>query len=321
MTYWLDSGSEAEPLDYVIPELMSFDLNEIVKENMIDFLDKNKYCVMRIDGYDVDTGEYIVRYLPMLHRWHPDYKKRVMAKTYALNQWYQKNRVPVTLITFTTRQNDLIPDQILLLNSAFNKIKKVLNRRLGRFSYMWVIEAHKSGYCHLHMLYFGDELPIELQGDGKKNRGLIRDLWENKYDAGKIIDFSFSPAQRSLNNAGGYVFKYLSKTLAYEALEDRDSGYFLLSSWVREMSRRDSKYQGVRFWGCSRDISEAMRLNLNPSPVIWFRTNIKTASGWYPLWVSPDLWDDSGNDYLIRFDAWLSVITDFPSECLSGGVN
>src|SRR5665647_1115494 len=313
MPYWLNQ--EPKSLGYVQSVIREFDKNEQVKDKMVVYLEKNKNGVIRIDGYNQDTGEYEVRYMPLLHRWKPEYKKRVMAKTYAINKWYQKNRLPVTLITFTTRQIGMaIPDQIQLLKEAFNKVKKVMNRHLGRFPYLWVIEAHKSGMSHLHMLYFGAKLPVELQGDGKKNRGLIRELWENKYQAGKIIDFSFSPVQRSLNNAGGYVFKYLSKTLNYDMLSDRDSGYFLLSSWVREMSRRDTDYKGVRFWDCSRDLKKAMRLNRDASPIIWFRTNIKTDKGWFPLWVSPDLWGDTESLVLIRFDNWIKCNAVHPSE-------
>lgn len=325
MPYWLTREPEPEPLPYHQAVIRDYDLDEQVKDRMAEYLEKNKNGIIRIDGYNADTDEYEVRYIPMLHRWKPEYKKRVMAKTYAVNEWYKKNRLPVTLITFTTRQIDMtIPDQIKLLGESFNKVKKVMNRRLGHFPYLWVIESHKSGMSHLHMLYFGSELPVELRGDGKKNRGLIRDLWENKYNAGKIIDFSFSPSQRSLNNAGGYVFKYLSKTLNYEMLSDRDSGYFLLSSWVREMSRRDSHYSGVRFWDCSRDLKEAMRLNRDASPVIWFRSNIKTKNGWFPLWVSPDLWGDEESKILIKYDSWLNSLPSSDNSapaCVCGGVN
>jgi len=323
MTYWLNHEPEPEPEPYHQSVIRDYDLDEQVKDKMVDYLEKNKNGVIRIDGYNEDADEYEVRYIPMLHRWKPEYKRRVMAKTYAVNEWYKKNRMPVTLITFTTRQADLsIPDQVTLLRESFNKVKKVMNRHLGHFPYLWVIESHKSGMSHLHMLYFGPELPVELQGDGKNDRGLIRNLWEKKYDAGKIVDFSFSPSQRSLNNAGGYVFKYLSKTLSFEALADRDSGYFLLSSWVREMSRRDSHYTGVRFWDCSRDLKDAMLLNRAASPVIWFRSNIKTDKGWFPMWISPDLWGDAESDVLIKFDNWLAslpIANIAVPACASGG--
>lgn len=322
MPYWCDEPApEPEPLGCYQSEIRDYDLDEQVKDRMVEFLEKNKNCVIRIDGYDVDTDEYCVCYMPILHRWKEEYKKRVLAKTYAINEWYKENRCPVTLITFTTFQIGMsIPDQIDLLRTSFNKVKKVMNSRLGLFPYFWVIEPHKSGYCHLHLLYFGDELPVELTGDGKKVKGLLQEMWE-KYDAGTHwIDFSFSPAQRSLNNAGGYVFKYLAKTLTYEMLSDRNSGYFLLSSWVHEMSRRDTHYKGVRLWGCSRDLNEVMRLNRDASPVVWFRTNIKTDSGWFPLWVSPDLWGDAESNVLIRFDEWLSFSENVStSVCVSGG--
>lgn len=301
MAYWVDDDEERT----IQSTFKEFDLDEIVKEKMYDFLERTKKTVMRLDGFDPEKECYAVWYLPLLHRWKPQYLKRVLAKTYAINEWYKKHvpRLGVTMITFTTEQRDvMIPDQIEALRYSFNKIKKVMKKHLGSFSYLWVIEPHKTGYCHLHMLYFGSRIPTFIK---KK----IDDLWINKYHVARHhVNFEYSGYQRNLNNAGGYVFKYLSKTMDEKLITDRDSGYFLLASWVREMSRHDSRYNGVRMWGCSRDISDAMRYDKAVSPVCWFRVNLKTDTGWFPIWVSEDLWSDDGSTYIEKFDSWVSTV-------------
>ena len=282
-----------------------YDLDEIVKDQMFEFLERTSRVVLRLDGYNPEKDCYTVWYLPMLHRWKPQYKRRIMAKTYAINDWYKKHvpRLGVTMVTFTTEQSGImIPDQIASLQFCFNKIKKVMNKWLGRFSYLWVIEPHpSSGYCHLHLLYFGKRIPKFMQNK-------INDLWVNKYQVARhYVNFKYSGYQRSLNNAGGYVFKYLSKTMDEKLIEDTESNYFLMASWVREMSKRGSKYHGVRLWGCSRDISDAIRYEAKASTVVWFRVNIKTDKGWFPIWVSEDLWIDDGTTYLENYENWLKT--------------
>lgn len=307
MTYWLKSPEEreAEKLAAEQRTIKEFDENETVKAEFEAYLKKCSTGAMRLDGYDYDKDAFTVLYMPLVHRWTTLYKKRQLAKTYKINDWYKAHKQPVTLITFTTRQQNLtIPSQIDLLKDSFNKIKKVMKKILGGFSYVWVLEPHKSGYAHIHMLYFGKKL-------SKNNKKRIKDLWDKKYNAGTQLDFAYSKTQRSLNNAGGYVFKYLAKTMTYELLQMKDTGYYLLSSWVRKMSKRDTHYRGVRFWGASKDITAAMQAEYEPKPVIWFRTNIKMKDrttqkiSWFPVWVSPDLQDDDENKVLTNFDNWL----------------
>lgn len=309
MTYWLKTSEERQAEKDLEKNfqavLKQFDENEKVKDRFTQYLKENENGVIRLDGYNQETEDFEVLYLPILHRWKKEYKKRVLAKTYKINDWYKKNKQPVTLITFTTRQQGLkIPDQIDLLKDSFNKIKKIMNKLFGRFPYIWVMEPHKSGYAHIHMLYFGKRL-------SKNNKDRIKDLWEKKYNAGTQLDFAYSKTQRSLNNAGGYVFKYIAKTLDFDLLKDRETGYYMLSSWVREMSKRDTHYRGVRFWGASKDITAAMQADYEPRPVIWFRTNIKRTDkstkkvSWFPVWVSPDLECDDNNTTLNNFEKWL----------------
>ncbi|MDO9573469.1 MAG: hypothetical protein Q7I94_00635, partial [Candidatus Contubernalis sp.] len=80
----------------------------------------------------------------------------------------------------------------------------------------------------------------------------------------------------------------------------------------------------VRFWGCSRSLTKAMNADYEPKPVMWFRTNIrrfdekKNRLTWFPVWVSPDLYDDDNNTTLNKFDEWLptwfKALTDLGKE-------
>lgn len=268
-----------------------------------DFLKQSEKTVIRLDGCNLHTNEWCTSYISGLHRWKPEYKKRVYAKVQTLNDWYEEHRSPLTMATFTTFQRGLDKwQQIDLLKYSFNKAKKLLNKYLGRFSYVWTMEAHESGYSHIHMLMF--------KGISRLLREKLQHLWTGKYCAGgfsQSLDFTINKTQRDLRSAAGYVFAYIVKTLDYDMLESVSSGYYIQSSWVWKMSRHNTDYTGVRLWGCSRDLSEVMR---NPSErdsdVIWWRVNWKVpdTSGWFPLWIDEDM-----AEYPERIDEFDSLLS------------
>jgi hypothetical protein len=241
-----------------------------------------------------------------MHRWKKEYKKRIYAKLRQLNPWYETHHSPITMATFTTRQRGLsICEQIVLLKHCFNKAKKLLNKYLGKVSYFWILEPHKSGFAHIHMLIFKN-VPREI-------RYKLAESWNGSYGAGgykESLKFSMSKTQRSLQSAGAYVFKYIEKTLDYDLLSHTDSGYFKLSAWVWKMSRHDTSYTGVRFWGCSRDLSEVMAYaGEEDTDTIWWRVsywfdaNEKYPSGWFPVWIDADMAEYPERVY--DFDRWL----------------
>lgn len=252
-----------------------------------DFYEESEKCAIRLDGCCGSDGEWCTSYISGLHRWKPGYKKRVYAKLQCLNDWYDEHHSPLTMVTFTTRQRDLEKwEQIDLLKYSFNKAKKMLNKRLGRFSYVWVMECHESGYSHIHMIIFKD-VPRGVRRE-------LQSLWNNKYCAGgysESLNFSIKKGQRDLRSAGAYVFAYVVKTMDYEMLRHVDSGYYIQSSWVWKMSRRDTEYTGVRLWGCSRDISQAMAYSGEKNiDALWWRVSWKIPDGgWFPLWVDSDM--------------------------------
>lgn len=294
------------------PQRTIDELQSVDKE-FIEFLKKSENACLRLDGCDISNEQWKSVKISGLHRWKTEYKKRIYAKLRQLNPWYEKHHSPITMATFTTRQRGLkICEQVDLLKHCFNKAKKLLNKYLGKFSYFWIIEPHKSGYAHIHMLIFRS-VPREL-------RYKLASSWNGSYGAGgykESLKFSISKTQRSLRSAGAYVFKYIEKTLDYDMLSDPDSGYFKLSAWVWKMSRRDTDYTGVRFWGCSRDLSEVMAYACEENfDTIWWRVSFwfpkteRYAAGWFPVWIDEDM--AGYPDRIHEFDEWLNYHTDPP---------
>lgn len=286
----------------------TFDELQTVDKEFIEFLKRSENTCLRLDGCDVVNGGWKTLKMSGLHRWKTEYKKRIYAKLRQLNPWYENHKSPITMVTFTTRQRGLsIREQINLLKHCFNKAKKLLNKYLGKFSYFWIIEPHKSGYAHIHMLIF-KSVPREL-------RYKLASAWSGSYGAGgfkESLKFSMSKTQRSLRSAGAYVFKYIEKTLDYDMLSDTNSGYFRLSSFVWKMSRHDTEDTGVRFWGCSRDLSEVMAYSGDKdTSTIWWRVSYwfpdtdRYSAGWFPVWVDDDM--AAYPERIYEFDKWLSL--------------
>lgn len=278
-----------------------------------EFLEESEKCSIRVDGWNSSDDAWCTSQISGLHRWKPEYGKRTYAKVQCLNDWYVDNHLPYVMGTFTTRQDGItIPEQLELLVTSFGKAMDALRRKIGKFSYVWTLEAHDSGYSHIHLIIFG-EVP-------KKVRRELKELWGTgdpegkygkygKYGAGGFRDalqFEKRKTDRTLKSAAAYIFAYVSKALHSESLSDVNSGYYRQSSWVWKMSQRDSPYNGVRMWGCSQDISEAMAYSGEKNPdVIWWRVSWKTDDGWYPLWIDEDM--AAYPERIYEFDSLLAL--------------
>lgn len=294
-----------EMFRYFISKHLTIDTDETLRDDFARFLKESEDCVIRLDGYNGD-GASVANFISGLHRWKTEYKKRIYAKLHQLNPWYEKNRTPITMVTFTTQQKT--PDgkpmekweQIDLLKLSFNKAKKMLNKYVGKFSYIWIMEPHETGFAHIHMLMFA-AVPREI-------RKQLAEMWRTKYCPGSSgykdsMKFGMAKTQRSLRSVGAYVFKYIEKTLDFDLLKNVESGYFKLSSWVWKMSRRDTDYKGVRFWGCSRDLSSVMAyVREDVSDTIWWRVSWRLpGGGMFPLWIDEEMLDYP--DRIEQFDS------------------
>lgn len=305
-----NQGLSSGMSDYLKLKCIEEDTDESVCAEFEKFLKDSEKTCFRLDGFSNESGA-CTKYISGLNRHKIEYRKRIWAKIQCLNGWYEKNHSPITMCTFTTAQKGLDKcEQIELLQASFERAKKMLNKYLGKFSYIWVMEAHESGYSHIHMLIF-KAIPREL-------RSMLHELWITKYNPGASIeghrcnqslDFKISKGQRNLKSAAAYVFSYVGKTLNTESLQDRHSGYFIQSAWLWKMSQRGTDYKGVRTWGCSRDLSLVMRNPKTNYDIKWWRFSVnvpakyRSKGGWYPLWVDDDM--SVCPDRIEEFDEWL----------------
>lgn len=288
----------------------------------IKFLNYLSECRERqffIDGYNMDTEKYVHIIAPYLNRWTTEYKNRLLAKLGQLDTWYQENRTATTMITFTTRQDGLSYDsQYELLQNSYRKLRELLTKRFGKFNYFWILEPHKSGYAHMHFMYFGRLSDSVYLYQGKKYKTSISDakgfyrqvvqkgklliegdkdyitrLWNEKYRAGgyaRSVQFEFKKAQRHLQSVRNYLMKYVKKSLR-DGLTDGALRFASVAWWMG----RNPKKTGIRFWGCSRFLSQVMKKPLDyDAPLIhWMRVQMSGGSmdGALTLWASDDLED------------------------------
>jgi len=189
--------------------------------------------------------------MEVLTRWKKAYKNRVLARFYKLNDYLKESGTDYTFCTFTTRQDMTLEEQYEFIKAKFRKLRDVMRKEIGKFDYVWVTEAHKTGYAHIHMLAFCI-IPDKMQEHYKE-------LWQNKYEAGdkKGMDFSTSADKGQLRSVKNYIMKYISKTL--DCLTENAEMLHNAVAW--HMSRRSNvNSKGFRFYGMSKNLTSVCSL-------------------------------------------------------------
>ena len=234
--------------------------NEIMRQFQYYLADTSG---MKINIKGVRMNELIELELPYVHRWTEEYKKRLLAKFYKLDDYFKALPAQdATFFTFTTRQKDFKnkADQYTFLKDNFRKVRDNM-RKMHKFSYIWVAEPHKSGYAHIHLLALCTFTPEEQE--------TVKRLWCDEYEAGvrQAMDIQeiSSKTDFGLHNKSGsnalqspknYILKYLKKTFT----EETDLSYFMFSATAWHMGQNPN-YKRFRFYGTSRDLSSIMKLD------------------------------------------------------------
>lgn len=197
------------------------------------------------------TDDDIALAIPHTHRWSPEYRKQTYAKLksaerVAADIW--GDGVPSTMITLTAPHRDsegnhrpvteVLSDIVENRSRVLDLVRKRLSGLAVRTEYLWVMEPHKSGYPHVHILVLGAKLPA--LGDK------VADMWADKYVDGasrqaQSVDISES-RKKNLNNPAAYLMKYLGKTMSKNETRSDDpvakqpqiSGYetFSAAVWI-----------------------------------------------------------------------------------------
>lgn len=221
------------------------------------------------------TGAYLTKFKPYVHRWTDIYKKGILAKMYLLEDYYKGDIEDVEFITLTTYQDGVTYEQALEnLAHGREKLLALLRWRFGTNDYVWILEPHKSGYPHLHMVYFKKLTPAD--------RDNLSSIWADKYELGsKDNGLYFSSPRASSNGvflAGsisrirGYLMKYISKGL----YSDSEYKYQFHGKEVPfSMTLKELLFNAIlkktknRLWGCSRVLSQIMKRPAKPDSEEW----------------------------------------------------
>lgn len=232
---------------------------------------------LNFNGINWEKVNQVKVTIPYIHRWHETYRKSLLAKLYLVEAWYNKNPVPYTMITETTRnmwmlskdktqvvfnsKGYCLDDAMRILLEADQKVRNMLRKDMGPIPYLRFMEPHKTGFAHIHKVYFGI-VPDTLQDR-------ITRLYDEAYHAGSKehgIQFDCDPGGK-LTSVKNYAIKYLGKSLWWE-----ESPYF-------ELFNAKLKQHRVRAFTASQDLSQIMKMQKEDTGVTWMNTELENSDG------------------------------------------
>ena len=246
------------------------------------YIDDTSKMEFHFDFLNKNTLEETSVTVPYVHRWHPVYRDRVLARFYKLQEWWiSQEQPPVTMMTLTTYQGPSerhsgdtslevkghvvsIDESFKILQSSWRKLYKVLRGRIiGKlFDYVLILENHVSGYPHMHVLLFC------VLEDWQKER--VVKLWCDKYQAGsREHGACFSDVHTEMrgepmktrddiNFIGFYLLKYMGKSFTEPGEMTKGQLIFSAYLWKR----------GYRQYTTSRNLSKIMKLDYVEDPAI-----------------------------------------------------
>jgi hypothetical protein len=131
-----------------------------------------------------DDGKVMV--LDWLHRWKPNYMKNVKKRFKIIADLCESyNFIHMVL---TVQHFGDIGYYMRMLKRAWKLLHDLLTKRYGKFMYVAVLEPHRDGYPHLHVLIFCDFFLIDQKELSRyvKSKGIgkicyIKRYWANRY--------------------------------------------------------------------------------------------------------------------------------------------
>jgi len=247
----------------------------------LEYLRDKEHIQFIIEGHDSRIDNLVTSYKPYIHRWKPEYMKARIAKFYKLDEWGKNNPLPLTLLTFTTYHNSAyarrergrgytIETSWKALKIGFRKASLLIRNKIrAGVPYFWIVEPQpESGFPHIHAGYF------TVFTDAEKDR--LKNHWSRVLKVGDYkhgLDFSFEQMHKSgdVKSLRNYLLKYLSKTFV-ETIPDwtPEELVFNAIGWKH----------GYRFFGCSRDLSNAMKRPSKSDPNYTWLTTTMHRPGW-----------------------------------------
>lgn len=220
---------------------------------------------------------------PYIHRWKSEYRRSVLAKFYQLEDWYEQNPTPITMLTLTTYQDGAysrqvlgesftIPESFGLLKNSWVYLRHAIKYYLPDTSWCWIMEPHKTGYPHLHAVLFSDV--------SKGIQASIKNLWATKYNAGSYehgVDFTANKPGQSVQSIRNYLMKYVAKGFTSTGSKFGEGDTWGAGELVFNALAWKNKW---RFFGASRDLCKVMAYNKEKDESVkWYATEILNTNG------------------------------------------
>ena len=166
-----------------------------------------------------------------------------------------------------------IPEALCLLKNSWVYLRYAIRYYLPDTPWVWIMEPHKTGYPHLHVILFAD-VSEEVQDAIKK-------LWSEKYKAGSYehgVDFVVSKPRQSIGSIRNYLMKYIAKSFTSTGSKFGESeiwgvGELVFNALVWK--------NGWRLFGASRDLCKVMayQRKKDEKEVIWYATEMVSTDG------------------------------------------
>jgi hypothetical protein len=199
-----------------------------------------------------------------------------LAKLYLLDTWAKNNHIPLSMLTFTTYHDSeyayrkigkgySIKESWDILKNGFWKASMLIRNKIRKnVSYFWIVEPQiESADPHIHAGYFTDFTKHEEER--------LKVHWSEIVKAGDYkhgLDFSYDKNYQAgeVSSLRNYLMKYIGKTFI-EAIKDWTPEELVFNAIVWK--------EGYRFFGCSRDFSNAMkRIKRENKGFTWLCTSI-----------------------------------------------
>lgn len=242
-----------------------------ISQNFLNYLQKTKNIKFRLKG--TNKGESIVKTVPFIHRWTTPYQKSIMAKFYQLENWMTEKLIVVSMFTLTTYQgstskfnngsySEKIKGHRLSIGECFDLLKESRTKLLDLIrhyypgiNYFWILEPHKTGFPHCHLLLFREFTEAEQTA--------IKTLWSKKYEAGsfdKGIEITSKNSDDSIKSIRNYLLKYMSKQFGIGD-ENWTNEELLFNAIVWSTK--------TRMWGASKELTAVMKKPETKSENVW----------------------------------------------------
>ena len=188
-----------------------------ISRSFVDYLRAMDSMGLCISGFNNRDNKGIDKYFIANHRWTTGYRKKLLAKLYLLDEYIKQNPSAVTLLTLTVYQDGdyseemtgkkhTIQESFELLKKSWKKLSMMIRNILPGTEYIWIVEPHKSGYPHLHVVLFSD-VSVGIQER-------IKTLWSEKYQAGSLdhgAQFEIRRPDQAIESLRNYLMKYIAK--------------------------------------------------------------------------------------------------------------